>query len=39
MPIKLVQDEGLVVRNLILMGASGVGRWDFLVEWDEGIAE
>lgn len=39
MPIKLVQDEGFVVRNLILMGATGVGRWDFLVEWDEGIAE
>lgn len=39
MPIKLVQNEGFVVRNLILMGATGVGRWDFLVEWDEGIAE
>ena len=39
MPIKLVQDEGFVIRNLILMGATGVGRWDFLVEWDEGIAE
>ena len=39
MPIKLVQDEGFVVRNLVLMGATGVGRWDFLVEWDEGIAE
>ena len=39
MPIKLVADEGFVIRNLILMGATGVGRWDFLVEWDEGRAE
>jgi hypothetical protein len=39
MPIKLVADEGFVIRNLILMGATGVGRWDFLVEWDEGLAE
>jgi hypothetical protein len=35
-PIVLVQDEGIVIRNLILMGATGVGRWDFCVEWDEG---
>ena len=35
-PIKLAADEGIVVRNLILMGATGVGRWDFCVEWDEG---
>lgn len=35
-PIVLVQDEGIVIRNLILMGAVGVGRWDFCVEWDEG---
>lgn len=39
MPIKLVQDEGIVIRNLVLMGATGVGRWDFIVEWDEGIAD
>lgn len=36
-PIVLAQNEGLIVRNLILMGAVGVGRWDFCVEWDEGI--
>ena len=35
-PICLVTDEGLIVRNTILMGATGVGRWDFCVEWDEG---
>ena len=36
-PLVLAQDEGFVIRNLILMGASGVGRWDFGVEWDEGV--
>lgn len=35
-PIRLDTDMGFVVRNTVLMGASGVGRWDFLVEWDEG---
>ena len=35
-PLVLADDEGFVIRNLILMGATGVGRWDFLVEWDEG---
>lgn len=35
-PIVFAQDEGFVLRNLVLMGATGVGRWDFLVEWDEG---
>ena len=35
-PIVLAQDEGIVIANTILMGAVGVGRWDFLVEWDEG---
>lgn len=39
MPIKFSNDEGFVLRNLILMGASGVGRWDFCVEWDEGVPE
>lgn len=29
--IKLVANEGLAIRNLILMGATGVGRWDFCV--------
>ncbi len=37
-PIVLGADEGFVIRNLILMGATGVGRWDFLIEWDEGVA-
>lgn len=36
-PLVLALNEGFVVRNLILMGATGVGRWDFLVEWDEGL--
>lgn len=35
-PIVFGQNEGFVVRNKILMGATGVGRWDFLMEWDEG---
>lgn len=26
--------EGLVVRNTVLMGAAGVGKWRFTVEWD-----
>lgn len=34
-PLELGQNEGLVLRNLILMGASGVGIWTFTVEWDE----
>ena len=36
-PIVLATDEGFVIRNKILMGAVGVGRWDFVVEWDEGV--
>ena len=36
-PIVLGQDQGFIVRNLVLMGATGVGRWDFLIEWDEGV--
>lgn len=36
LPLKFGQDEGFVVRNTVLMGAVGVGRWDFCVEWDEG---
>lgn len=35
-PLVLAQDEGFVIRNLILMGATGVGRWEFTVAWDEG---
>lgn len=39
LPIKFTQDEGFVIRNKVLMGATGVGVWDFLVEWDEGVPE
>jgi hypothetical protein len=35
-PIVLAADEGFVIRNKILMGATGVGRWDFKIEWEEG---
>jgi hypothetical protein len=35
-PIMFTQDEGFILRNTILMGAVGVGRWDIVVEWDEG---
>ncbi len=34
-PIVLAQDEGIIVRNTILMGAVGVGYFTFNVEWDE----
>ena len=34
-PIILAQNEGLVLRNTVLMGAVGVGTWVFQVEWDE----
>ncbi len=30
-------DEGFVISNHILMGATGVVRWSFCVEWDEGV--
>lgn len=36
-PIVFTTDQGFVLRNLITMGAVGVGRWDFCVEWDEGV--
>ncbi len=35
-PIELAQDEGLMIRNTILMGTAGVGYWDFLFRWREG---
>lgn len=35
-PLVFDADSGFVVRNTIAMGAGGVGRWDFLMEWDEG---
>ena len=38
-PLVLADNEGFVIRNLVLMGATGVGRWDFLVEWDEGLPD
>lgn len=31
----LANEEGLVVRNTVLMGATGVGQWDFTFEWDD----
>lgn len=33
----LAADEGLVVRNTILMGAAGVGKWHFTIEFDDVI--
>jgi hypothetical protein len=29
--------EGFILRNTILMGATGVGKWKFTPEWDEGV--
>ena len=37
-PLVLAADEGFVLRNYLLMGATGVGVWDFLIEWEEGTA-
>lgn len=37
-PITLGQDEGIVLRNVILMGAAGVGNLIVNVEWDEFLA-
>lgn len=37
--IILANEEGLVVRNSILMGATGVGKWHFTFEWDDVIVE
>lgn len=34
-PITLANNEGIKLRNTILMGATGVGSWLFTVEWDE----
>jgi hypothetical protein len=33
--IMLANQEGIIVRNTILMGATGVGKWHFTFEWDE----
>jgi len=35
--IILAADEGFVVRNTILMGATGVGKWHFTIEFDDCI--
>ena len=37
LPIQLNANQGLSIRNTILMGAVGVGRWEFEIEWDEGV--
>lgn len=36
-PLVFAQNEGFEIKNLVLMGATGEGFWDFLLEWDEGI--
>lgn len=35
----LAGDETIIIRNLILMGATGVGNWYFAIEWDEGLPD
>ena len=35
-PLPFDEASGFVIRNMLLMGAVGVGRWDFQIEWDEG---
>jgi hypothetical protein len=35
--IGLGQDEGIIGRNTILMGAAGVGKWHFTAEFDDVI--
>lgn len=35
--ILLGNEEGFVVRNTILMGATGVGKWHFSIDYDEVI--
>ncbi len=34
-PLELATGEGFVIRNLVLMGATGVGRLTVTLEWDE----
>lgn len=34
-PLELATGEGFVIRNLVLMGATGVGRLCVTVHWDE----
>lgn len=35
--ILLAANEGIVVRNTVLMGATGVGKWHFSIDWDRVI--
>ncbi len=37
--IQFTTSEGFVIRNKILMGATGVGRWIFTIEHDEGVPD
>ncbi len=30
-------NEGFIIRNTLIMGAVGVGKWKFSPEWDEGV--
>ncbi len=30
----IAQNEGIVVRNTVLMGATGVGKWTFSIDYD-----
>ena len=35
-PLVFGEDEGFIIKNGPVMGAVGVGKWDFKVIWDEG---
>lgn len=37
LPLQFNANQGFSVCNTILMGATGVGRWEFEIEWDEGV--
>lgn len=32
----IAPDEGFIISNTVVMGATGVGDWTFTIEWDEG---
>jgi hypothetical protein len=32
---ELGDEEGMLISNTVVMGAAGVGKWHFTVEWDE----
>ena len=36
MPLVFGEDEGFIIKNGPVMGAVGVGKWDFKICWDEG---